>query len=79
MASDDGRTEEAIRLCGEASTRFARSALPVRAAAMERRAGELEGSAARIAKADADMWAHGVVDPVRWTRSVAPGFRPARD
>jgi tetratricopeptide (TPR) repeat protein len=79
MASDDGRPEDAVRLCEEAATRFLRAALPVRAAAMERRAGELEGSAARIAKADADMVAHGVVDPVRWTRSVAPGFRTARD
>jgi serine/threonine protein kinase/tetratricopeptide (TPR) repeat protein len=77
MASDEDRVEDAVALCREASSHFARASLPVRAAALERRAAELEGAAAGIVKVDADMVAAGVVDPARWTRSVAPGFRTA--
>jgi tetratricopeptide (TPR) repeat protein len=77
MASEEDRIEDAIGLCHEASDHFARASLPVRAAALERRAAELEGSEARIANADTDLLARGVVDPARWTRSVAPGFRTA--
>lgn len=75
MASDENRTADAIGLCREASSHFTGAALPVRAAALERRAAELAGALDRVASADMQMAAHGVVAPARWTRSVAPGFR----
>jgi tetratricopeptide (TPR) repeat protein len=77
MASEEHRLSEAIATCREAAAFFTRALLPVRAAALQRRAGELAGAPAEIASADAQMTAHGVVDPARWTRSVAPGFRVA--
>ena len=77
MASDEGRIEDAIGLCREASSHFIRASLPIRAAVLERRAAELVGAGDRIARADETMVAHGVADPARWTRSVAPGFRIA--
>jgi tetratricopeptide (TPR) repeat protein len=78
MACGDDRIEDAVRLCGEAAEHFSRAGLPVRAAALERRAGELECSAPRLDRADSDMAAHGIADPPSWTRSVAPGF-PMRE
>jgi eukaryotic-like serine/threonine-protein kinase len=75
MASDENRTQEAIALCREASSHFSRASFPVRAAALARRAAELAGARDGMASADQEMTALGVVDPVRWTRSVAPGFR----
>ncbi len=79
LASDEARIDASIALCRESARHFAAASLPIRAAVLERRAAELEGSADGVASADRTLIAHGVVDPARWARSIAPGFRMHRE
>jgi len=77
VAAQDARTQQALALCREAAEHFERAALPIRAAAIRRRAAGLQSPAdakALLEQADASMRSHGVHDPARWTASIAPGF-----
>ena len=79
VASGEPRLDASIALCHEAARHFTAASLPIRAAVLERRAAEFEGSADGVATADRTMIAHGVVDPERWARSIAPGFHMRRE
>jgi serine/threonine protein kinase len=74
-----GRFDKAARCLEDAVGRLEVADMPLHVAAARRRLGEI-GRAQKIVEADAWMTAHGIVNPVAWTRMLVPGdFQPAGD
>ncbi|MBZ4420626.1 serine/threonine-protein kinase PknK [Myxococcus sp. RHSTA-1-4] len=79
-AALDGKSSDALRLLGEAEADFQRLDMPLHAASVRRRKGQLTGGEAGarlIEEADAILKAAGIRDPARWAAMEAPGF-PAK-
>ena len=78
----EGRSAEAGEMLAAAVTAFERADMGSHAAAARRRLGGLqhdERGRALVAEADAWMAAHGISNPARMTRMLAPGFPDADD
>ncbi|NMO20536.1 AAA family ATPase [Pyxidicoccus fallax] len=75
-----GKTADAIRLLEGAEADYQRLEMPLHAASLRRRRGQLTGGEAGarlITEADAILKAAGIRDPARWVTMEAPGF-PAK-
>jgi hypothetical protein len=78
----EGRSGEAGEMLAAAVTAFERADMGSHAAAARRRLGGLqhdEGGRALVDEADAWMTAHGIRNPARMTRMLAPGFPDPED
>ncbi|QRO00155.1 protein kinase [Archangium violaceum] len=79
-AALDGKTSDAIQHLDGAEADFQRQEMPLHAASIRRRRGQLTGGEAGarlIEEADAILKAAGIRDPARWAAMEAPGF-PAK-
>ena len=75
-----GNRDDALRLLGAALAGYEAAGMPLHAAYLRRRRGELEGGEtgrSDVEKADAEMRERGIADPSRWLRVQAPALSPS--